>query len=329
MTWECAIKNIDYFFSISEETNKSITFMGGEPFLAFTLIKKIVDYIKVTYPCEWVDYTIVTNGTLVHNEIQDWIKQHESNVQVVLSLDDLGESHNANRSNSFKRIDLDFFRSLSKPIINTVFTPQTIDNLANTIIDLHEYNFYIKGFIADGERWKDKHVYLLGEQLQLLIDYYQKHPQVPPFSLLSMPLYYLTMDKAISRCGTEKNEEVSVSTDGKLWACHRCTPFENHGTWKIPDKYINLINASHLLPECNDCFLEKICNACPASNAAMKDDPELSNVTCSIRKLLFKANAYFATTMLLSENNYIALQHLSNEKKKNLAASAKIILENL
>lgn len=329
MTWACAQKHIDDFFLISAEKDKSITFMGGEPFLAFTLIEKIVSYIEVTYPCEWVNYTIVTNGTLVHNEIQDWIKQHESNVQVVLSLDDLGESHNANRSNSLKRIDIDFFCSLSKPIINTVFTPNTIDNLAETVIELHKHNFYIKGFIADGECWKEEHVYLLSEQLQILVEYYRKNPNVSPFSLLGMPLYYLTMNKPISRCGTEKNEEVSVSTDGKLWACHRCTPFENHGTWTIPDKYINLINARHLLSECNECFLEKICNACPASNAAMKENLELSMVTCNMRKLLFKANAYLATTMLLSENNYVALQHLSNEKKMNLAASAKMILDNL
>ena len=323
MTWENAKQQIDTFFSISEVEHPSITFMGGEPFMAFPLIKGCLNYITLEYPKIQTSYTIVTNGTLVHGEIQKWIVEHEDNVRVSLSLDGLGEEHDMNRCKSLKFIDLDFFRHLRKPIVNTVFTPKTICKMAETTIQLHQRGFFVKGFIADGEFWKPEHIGIIAEQLMKLVAYYTDNPNVAPMSLLGQPLHYLTSERPVRRCGTEKFEEVSVSADGQQWACHRCSPFENHGTWRIPEKYLSLINAHHLLEECDLCFLEKICNACPASNAAIKDRKELPQTMCSIRKLLFKANAYFALSMLASENDYVALRALTNEKKYHLAESAK------
>lgn len=329
MTWECAKQHIDTFLTTSEIERPSITFMGGEPFIAFELIKDCVAYIATAYTDMLISYTIVTNGTLVHGELQDWIVEHEDTVQVLLSLDGLGEEHNLNRCQSLKNIDLDFFRHLRKPIVNTVFTPKTICKMAETTILLHQQGFHVKGFIADGELWRYEHIGIIAEQLMKLVAYYTENPDIAPMSLLGQPLYYLTSELPIRRCGTEKFEEVSISVDGQQWACHRCSPFENHGTWKIPEKYLGLINARHLLEECDSCFLEKICNACPASNAAIKDNKELSQTMCGIRKLLFKANAYFALSMLASEKGYIALRALTNEKKLHLAESAKQILEQL
>lgn len=329
MTWECAKQYIDTYLTTAKTTRPSVTFMGGEPFMAFPLIKDCVAYIASEYPDASVNYTIVTNGTLVHREIQNWIAEHEDTVQVVLSLDGLGEEHDMNRCQSLKNIDLDFFRRLRKPIVNTVFTPETICKMAETTIQLHQQGLFVKGFIADGEMWKSEHIEIVAEQLMKLVSYYTDNPDIAPVSLLGQPLYYLTSEQPVRRCGTEKFEEISVSADGQLWACHRCSPFENHGTWKIPEKYLGLINARHLLEECDSCFLEKICNACPASNASIKDDKKLSQVMCGIRKLLFKANAYFALSMLASEKDYIALRTLTNEKKIHLAKSAKKILEEL
>lgn len=331
MSWETAKKNIDTYLSTTEVGQPSITFMGGEPFLAFRMIEQIVDYIAQEYSMYKMNYTIVTNGTLVHGEIQDWIRANENNVHVILSLDGLGETHNQNRCNSLDKIDLAFFQSLKRPVVNSVFTPDTVMYMADTVKQLHDKGFYIKAFIADGEPWSSEHIGMIAAQLTQLIEYYLAHPDISPVSLLSQPLYYLLSTEQVRRCGTEKFSEVSVSVDGAMWACHRCSPFENHGTWKIPEKYIMLHNARYLLPTCETCFLEKICNACPASNASIMDDSTLAETMCDIRKLLFKANAYFSVSMLTRNNSteYVALRHLSAEKKNLLASSAKEIIENL
>ena len=329
MSWECAKENVDKYLSITEEKNPSITFMGGEPFIAFKLIQQLVDYIGKAFPQHGVKYTIVTNGTLVHGSIQQWIKDNEANVNVVLSLDGLGETHNLNRCSSLQKIDLNFFRLLKRPVVNSVFTPQTVSSLAKTTIDLHQEGFYVKGFIADGEAWNANDINVIAGQLIMLIDYYLNKPDISPISLLAQPLYYLTSPEQIRRCGTELFSEISVAADGTIWACHRCSPFENHGTWKIPEKYIGLTNARYLLSDCESCILEKICNACPASNASIKDNKKLALTTCGIRKLLFKANAYFAISMLSSDVDYIALRHLTTLQKKHLAKAAQEILNYL
>lgn len=329
MSWDIAQKYVDAFLTETKIERPSITFMGGEPFLAFQLISQVVAYVSSKYSERKVDYTIVTNGTLVHGAIQEWIKENENDVHVVLSLDGLGEMHDKNRNDSLRLIDLDFFRSLQKPVLNSVFTPETVGHLSETIIELHEQGFYVKGFIADGELWSVEHTEIIAEQLMQLITYYLEHPETSPISLLTQPLHYLTSSESVRRCGTETFSEVSVSADGRLWACHRCSPFENHGTWAIPEKYLELTNARHLLPECETCLLEKICNACPASNASIKDNHPQAETTCNIRKLLFKANAYFSLSMLASEHDYVALRHLSVKKKKMLAESSQTILEYL
>ena len=320
---------IDKYLHTSIVPKPSITFMGGEPFVAFKIMKEIVSYVKQHYPQKEVSFTIVTNGTLVHGEIQEWIKENEDCLQITLSLDGTENSHNLNRCNSFHLIDIDFFKSLRKPIVNSVFTPDTIQDMFFNVRELHKHSFLIKGFIADGEQWSTQSIGTLATQLMFLIKYYLDNPHIQPFSLLSLPIYQLSANKTIKRCGTEYFFEVSISTDGKEYACHRCTPFENNGTWRIPPKYLALTNARYLLDDCINCPFDRICNACPASNASLKDDLEMSLINCQIRKLLFKSNAYFNLRMLTSENDYVALKHISDEKKKHIIKSSKTILELL
>lgn len=327
MSLNCAKSYINRYIELSTQEKLSITFLGGEPFIEFDLIRNILSYTSEAYPDKKIHFTIVTNGTLVHGEKQKWIKENESRLQIILSLDGLEEDHNKNRCNSFQLIDLKFFQSLKKPIVNSVFTPLTIKNMSKNTIELHNLNFFIKGFIADGESWNINHVHTIAQQLNQLIDFYLTNSHVYPISLLTMPIYNLTTGVNINRCGTDSFFEVSISADGKEYACHRCTPFENSGTWKISDKYLNLTNARYLLSDCESCFLDKICNACPASNASLKDNKELSLINCLIRRTLFKANAYFALKMLMSKIEYAGIRHLSDQKKYHLALSSKKILE--
>lgn len=329
MSFACAKDYIDRFLHVSMIEKPSITFMGGEPFVAFKTIKEIVSYVKQFYPQKEVSFTIVTNGTLVHGDIQKWIKENENCLQITLSLDGTEDSHNLNRCDSFHLIDIDFFKNLRKPIVNSVFTPDTIHDMFYNVKELHKHNFFIKGFIADGEQWNTQSINVLAMQLSSLIEYYLRNNNILPFSLLSLPIYKLTTDKPIKRCGSESFYEVSISADGKEYACHRCTPFENNGTWRIPDKYRDLTNARYLLDDCMNCPFDRICNACPASNASLKDNLEMSLINCQIRKLLFKSNAYFYLRMLTSENEYIALKHISDDKKKHLIQSSKTIIELL
>ena len=232
---------------------------------------------------------IITNGYLMNSEVVQAFKRYKVK-GVQITIDGLEETHNQRRPHCTNK---DSFQVIIKNL-TTLFEeyPEVRVSLRVNVDKSNEDEYHeLYHFLKD--RFGDYHINI--------------HPG------------YVTDDFS----------EVSVSADGSKWACHRCSPFENHGTWTIPEKYISLKNARYLLPACETCFLEKICNACPASNASIKDNFPLAETMCNIRKLLFKANAYFSISMLTNNIEYAALRHLTSDKTRLLADSAKTILEKL
>lgn len=96
MSWEIAKRAIDLLMQNSDEMEQvTIGFYGGEPLLEMPLIKKCISYINETYYGKKVSYSITTNGTLLTNEIMEFLKKEP--VSIIISLDGSREEHNANR----------------------------------------------------------------------------------------------------------------------------------------------------------------------------------------------------------------------------------------
>ena len=328
MDFSVSKRYIDIFLQKTQCSHPTVAFLGGEPFMAFKLLREIVEYVKKEYPHKSVRYSLVTNGTLVHGTVQEWIKNHVDSVQVVLSLDSLDDAHDKNRCGSLRKIDIDFFVSLPKPIINTVLTPSTVSSMAENMRALHEKGFLVKCYLEDGGQWSEDSLGVIEGQLVILVNYYLEHPEVYPITMLNQS-FYMLYEERIERCGTEDYFQVSVTSDGTEYVCHRCSPFENHGSWKIPDEYLTLLNANNLYDKCDECFLSKICNSCPASNALLKNSAHGASIACKLRKLFFKANAYMYVQMMLKGIKYVALKHFSNEQLVRTMQVSNRILDEL
>lgn len=104
MEFEVAKKAVDlYLHKVLKQKNfyninrtPCIAFYGGEPLLNFSLIEKVIKYIKEIYPQLECVYTITTNGLLLRDKvISDFLK--ENNVVICLSLDGYKENHDRNR----------------------------------------------------------------------------------------------------------------------------------------------------------------------------------------------------------------------------------------
>ena len=101
MTTETALKAVDLFKKLHDEKKKrgykdqpKINFYGGEPLLNFDTIKKVIAYVnKLNF--ENVEYMITTNGTVMNNEILDFLAKN--NFIVSFSLDGDEFNHNRNR----------------------------------------------------------------------------------------------------------------------------------------------------------------------------------------------------------------------------------------
>lgn len=329
MPLHTAITEIDRMFGKYVDYDSfDILFMGGEPFLAFDLIKDIVAYIGIRYSDKKVSYTVVTNGTLIKEEIQDWIIKHQSHFQIIFSIDGMPDVQNENRSDSSRNIDWAFILNhVKKPIVNMVITPKSLSSLYNNGLYLHSQNVFIKSFLADGMDWQQDHIQILGSELFKLINYYLDHPELYPISMLSMPIHYLNKGEP-TRCGQLENG-YTITPDGIRYACHRCSPFENNGKWAIPDHLLDLKEARYLDDRCKSCPIEKICNACPALNAAIMYDSYQKSIQCQLRKTLFKANAYFYIRLLIDNPTHVLIRKLGNERRSALAKSAEIIQEKL
>ncbi|WP_192451740.1 radical SAM protein [Candidatus Galacturonibacter soehngenii] len=131
MDWTTAKKAIDLYFKLfseAEEYNYTrkpmVTFYGGEPLINFTLIKDCILYIEQQYTNYDVHYSLTTNGTLLTDEVIDFLYLH--NVNAVVSLDGPKEEHNRNRvysngKGTFDDVYINIIK-LSKKFRRPVFT---------------------------------------------------------------------------------------------------------------------------------------------------------------------------------------------------------------
>lgn len=102
MSFEVAKKGIDYIINHSFYSDfLSVSFYGGEPLLNFELIKKCVNYINSLNISKPIIFSLTTNGTLLNNEINEFLRKND--VAILFSLDGPRELHNKHRKYAFSQ----------------------------------------------------------------------------------------------------------------------------------------------------------------------------------------------------------------------------------
>lgn len=277
-------------------------FFGGEPFLAFALIKEIAEYICDNAGDRPYVLFASTNGTLIHGEIQDWLREHPC-FYCGLSLDGTREAHNLNRCNSYDDIDLDFFlEQYPEQDVKMTIAKNTLPMFADGVIELHEKGFLVSCNLAYGIDWSDSsNAEILENQLTKLIEYYLEHPNIEPCSMLNMSIETVGIDSEKQErtrwCGAGKYM-VTYDVDGNPYPCQFFMPLsignekaEVAKSLVFPD---DIVPEELLEPKCRDCVIASICPNCFGSNYAAtgniyKRDPNL----CTLTKIIMKARSYF------------------------------------
>ncbi len=301
MDFETAKAIVDREF-LNWDGNSAFEFdlFGGEPFLAFDVLRKITEYIcdnKGDIPCT---VFATTNGTLVHGEIQEWLKKQECFV-CGLSLDGTRAMHNVNRSDSYDDIDLDFFLE-TYPLQDVKMTVscETLPYLAEGVIDMHKKGFYVSCNLAFGIDWSNPvYVDVLNRELYKLIDFYLENPNIEPCSMLEMGIYNVGTheNQAVRYCGAGKYM-CSYDVTGIDYPCQFFMPISLGEKRAVkareivfPDEYIP---EQELDVKCRDCVIRSACPNCFGSNYAStgniyKRDENL----CKLTKIIIKARSYF------------------------------------
>lgn len=252
-----------------------ITFHGGEPFLAFPVIKEICEYFWArTWNIEYY-FFVATNGTMLDETMKEWLKEHRSQFICGLSIDGNKTMQDLNRNNSFDLIDLDFFYSTwPGQDVKVTISNRTLPMLADGLIFLHEKGFSIADNFAYGIDWSNpNNAAELDRQLNILIDYYIDHPDIKPSRLLSVKLEYLTRIVEDDRtCGIGRGMKV-YDTEGNKYPCHYFEPVSVGKDLADAAKSIDFDNLNlYDDPMCKSCPIKVICPTCYGANYAATGD---------------------------------------------------------
>ena len=266
---------ISYYMEEEGTDFVEIDFFGGEPLLAFELIRDVVDWFHTRKWEKKHRFMIGTNGTILNEEIKEWLYKNRSCITVGLSLDGTKTAHDLCRSNSYDLVikNLPFFQKYwpNQPAKMTICT-DTIPYAADGVIELEEMGLLFTANIGFENQWgdeakKEKLLDIYEQQLSRLIEFYLERPHLYPASLIltSVPEYLgiPNLDemnkKEIKRFCGAGHEMVVIDVDGSKYPCHRFIPWITkkaapgvevncQTTWK-PEKCSNC----KLLPSCPTC----------------------------------------------------------------------------
>ncbi len=309
-----------------------IELFGGEPFLEFDLITKIYDYLDTYYKAKnWIIF-VTTNGTLIHAEVQEWLKKHKKLI-CGLSIDGTKQMQDLNRSDSFDLIDLNFFlQTYPNQSVKMTISKETLPMLSEGVIYLHKLGFGINCNLAFGIDWSsEENKIILERELKKLIDFYIANPNIKPCSMLNFPIEHLGFERKTNKikkwCGTGTHMK-TFYVNGEAYPCQFFMPLSD--TNRKPIKYGEL-NVEDEIPierfdkKCQTCPILEACPTCFGSNYMAtgniySKDPNL----CELTKIIIKARSYFRA--LQWEKGQL---HLTKVREQALLRSIKLIQENL
>ncbi len=297
MSFDTAKKCIDWIFANVPENADGVElgFIGGEPLVEFSLIKQIFGYVESLNLSKPHIFYATTNGTLLDDEKKRWFSERRKRFVLGLSLDGKAETHNHNRSNSFSKIDLDFFlKNWPEQGIKMTLSEFSLDHLAENVIFAHERGFkQISGvnlFEGTFDWSKEEFIKKLIPQLEQLVAYYVKHDELKVNQMF---------DKKIQLCeSSEKRRQrwcgigsgaIFFDVDGKRHPCTFCSPMtfdektlaelESHDFEKTDD-FID--------EDCfANCYLYPVCPHCAAANYLTKKTFKTRDKSrCRIQKLI-------------------------------------------
>ncbi len=295
---KCCLEE-DIEFHKGQVNDFLICFHGGEPFMAFYELRELCEWLWKCYPNEKITINITTNGTVLTDQIKDWLTQNRQRLMIVLSIDGLPEIHNRNRCNSFEKIDIDFFKSIYKrPFAKMTVTPDAVEHMFAGYKHLYDMGLYPNLSLASGVDWDEsKYLVVFQQELIKFIDFYASHPNIAPSELFDFPFNRMSANSIIvkHRCGIG-DSRVAFDVYGNKYPCQTfITNFDKeynvNEVAEIYDK-IEVCNYTEITSECSGCKIEKICSPCYGLNHSCRGDiGSIDNRMCPFIILAAKASS--------------------------------------
>ena len=323
MSYEIACDCIDWIFSnVPEDMNGiEVSFIGGEPLLEFDLITKIYDYTLKKYgdDCSYIFYA-TTNGVLLNDKMKSWFLERKDKFVLGLSLDGLPDTHNHNRSNSFDKIDIDFFKTTwPDQGVKMTISDYSLTNLADNVIYIHNLGFKeIDGVnLFEGEfDWSDeRYIQILIPELKKLVDFYVENDELMLDQMMGRQIDVCEnkSDKKQKWCGIGTGT-IFFDTDGKRYPCPFVTPMTFADDELEDIKKTDFSKDDNFVDEeCFNCYIHQVCPFCPGANyLTQKSFKHRDKSKCRAQKLITLYVADLLAKRLLKNSNSIPKERVYN-----------------
>lgn len=185
-TWEEIKQVIDNIFHSLKNDRAHIEFLGGEPMLRWDLVKQSYEYIMVNYPSSVTEFTITTNGTIVTDEIIEYLKNNKK-LSMAISIDGTKYSNQLRYMKNYKcgydvvvpnikklvEGKLDVQAHIVTHPFNVAWMKDNIEHLHNLGVKLIGIGTIEGTIIID-----DVYCNVFKEQIEKISDYVLEHPDL-------------------------------------------------------------------------------------------------------------------------------------------------------
>lgn len=329
MTFSTAKKIIDKELRNANKEKVYLDFFGGEPFLNFSLIQEVYEYVK-SFNKKPIRFFATTNGTLIHDDLQRWLIERRKDFTVGLSLDGTRHAHNINRSNSYDDIDLDFFlKYYPQQGVKMTVSAASLPFLAESVIDLSEKGFEVNCNLAYMVDWlSPEYAPLLERELETLITYYVAHPHIHRCTMLDFNIGIISRPVRNPHivkkfCGTGTSMKC-YDTKGECYPCQLFIPLsaEERAVKYEDAPFKEEFSIEYYKPKCRTCMYLPLCPICLGSNYISTGDfYTVDDARCNLYQNIFRANAKLKALLW----NQGALTFHNDEEQALLRAISQIL----
>jgi sulfatase maturation enzyme AslB (radical SAM superfamily) len=253
-----------------------IELIGGEVLLYSRFMKQLIDW-TVARRRQWkkkFSFFIETNGTLLTDELKEWMHARRGILAVGISLDGTPEAHDLNRCGSYARIAPHFpflLETWPEQPVKMTISPATLPSVYDGILHLTNLGFRVAANVPMEDIWgsgeeKRGHVDTFRREIARLVRYFATHADMPLPSLIDLPLHSIEApDRDRAWCGAGINM-VAVDEGDESLPCLRYASMSfDQSLWKEP-----------LRPDqsrCGYCRFRPSCQTCEAHNWEVNGNP--------------------------------------------------------
>ncbi len=278
---------------------KYIQFFGGEPLIAFNLIKDIVQNIKennLSRKLPKTKFGLVTNGVLLNDDILNFCEKES--IQITISIDANKDIHDSVRirsdgTGSYEEVKLK--SSYANKTSNKIYFETTINknhllvyekNIVNEWInELKDIGFkagiigIVESSLDDSLNIKYEDYYVFKQIIKEFVDFFfvELRNSEPIFWIDMMKIIQKLISKDIKKYQCDAGvSKLAVSTDGYILPCVKLSS-QNFAKKDEKIDLITIQNETKL--NCKKCWIENFClTYCLSSN--LNNGKNIAPVKC-------------------------------------------------